>query len=131
MSSGLTIYSRSCEEGCSADFSLKKENVECKSEQEEVEKKSCCANSHHENPTKQENEEEDCCDIEAFSLDADFYGFFPSFELDQIDAWVATSGVNDISILRIAEVIQFTNLPPPDLGQTGRSIILHKNSFLI
>lgn len=133
MSSGLTIYSRSCEEGCSADFSLVKEDVLCKMEKEpEVEKKkSCCAKDKHENHQKEEQPKEDCCDIEVISLDADFYGFFPNFDLEQLVSFIGIPAVAEFTFLENNDTYQFIDLPPPDLGVSGRFILLQKNSFLI
>lgn len=135
MSSGLTIYSRSCDEGCEKEISLNKEDVDCKSEkneeeeksccQKEVETKSCCAVDEH------EHENDDCCSTEAFSLDADFYGSVYVLNIDflQFDNNY-TFDFTQVDFSRV-EKNQFTNLPLPDLGTSGKYIILKKNSFLI
>ncbi|MEZ4936691.1 MAG: hypothetical protein R2799_03770 [Crocinitomicaceae bacterium] len=138
MSSGLTVYTRSCDHGCEKEITLNKESVFCEKEKpkkEREEPKSCCAKTKKKscetNNEKQDQSDEKCCDVEAFSLDVDFYGFFPSFDLQLHFEYVAINTVNDIAILRYATVQFFNDLPPPDIGICGRTLLLQKNSFLI
>lgn len=124
MSSGLTIYSRSCEEGCADVISFSEKDDCCK--KEEVQKPTCCDEEQHDH-----GDDDDCCDTEAFFLDADFYGSFHKVELEVIALEVPKFDYLEFGLVYQMKKYQFTDLPPPDLLESGRTIILKKNSFLI
>ena len=124
MSSGLTIYSRSCEEGCADVISFFEKGDCCK--KEKVKKANCCHKEQHDH-----GEDGDCCDTEAFYLDADFYGSFHKVESEVIALEVTKFVYLEFGLVYQMEKYQFSDLPPPDLPESGRTIILKKNSFLI
>jgi hypothetical protein len=141
LSSGLTVYTRFCDDGCESVISISEEDSKCNIAQEiEVEaccmkeravEKSCCAPGNEKR--NHDNEEENhCCETSSFSLDSDFFGSFQKVEITPVG--LVSVEIPSFAIHftnRLQNITDFADLPPPNLIQSGRSIIIQKASFLI
>lgn len=130
LSSGLTVYTRICEDGCESAISILEEDSHCSKENglEATEKTSCCASK----VKNEKKKKDDCCNTESFSLDVDFFGSFQKVGLTQFASTIFFYDLNsNLKIVPHFNFVDFCDLPPPDIQESGRSIILKKNSFII
>ena len=146
LSSGLTIYTRICEDGCESVITLSDDNLHCKKQVEiksedsckknKEAEKSCCSKEENKDLAKTETEKKEkdkgCCSTEKFNLDFDFFGNFTKIELNPEFLSVVFNAPDSFTITNSALAKYFyTDLPPPNELESGRTIILKKNSFLI